>query len=167
MPYFKNEEGYNLYYEDINGEMKNDTQGTIILIHGFASSASFFKGQIKVLKNNFRIIAFDALGHGRSDHPKHLNLSKNLRYDIIRDLEDLLEFLEVEEKYGIIGLALFIGVPLPGSGVYSGALGAYLLGFNFKDYFKAAVLGVLIAATIVTIVSIFGNGLIANLFLKV
>jgi len=110
MPYFKNEEGYNLYYEDINGEIKNDTQGTIILVHGFASSASFFKGQIKVLKNNFRIIAFDALGHGRSDHPKHLNLSKNLRYDIIRDLEDLLEFLEVEEKYGIIGHSLVGGM---------------------------------------------------------
>jgi len=110
MPYFKNEEGYNLYYEDINGEIKDRTQGTIILVHGFASSASFFKGQIKVLRNNFRIIAFDALGHGRSDHPKRLNLSKNLRYDIIRDLEDLLNFLGVEEKYGIIGHSLVGGM---------------------------------------------------------
>jgi uncharacterized membrane protein len=32
------------------------------------------------------------------------------------------------EKYGGIGVALFIGVPLPGSGVYTGAVGAYLLG---------------------------------------
>ncbi len=107
MPYFKNQEGYNLYYENINPDSKNCT---IILLHGFASSASFFKGQIKMLKENYRIIAFDALGHGRSDHPKDLNLSKNLRHDIIRDLEDLLKYLEISECYGIIGHSLVGGM---------------------------------------------------------
>ncbi|MFX0059419.1 MAG: alpha/beta fold hydrolase, partial [Candidatus Heimdallarchaeota archaeon] len=97
-------------YEDINGENKEQTEGTIILLHGFASSASFFKGQIQVLKESYRIIAFDALGHGRSEHPKQLNLSKNLRYDIIRDLEDLLNFLNVNEKFGIIGHSLVGGM---------------------------------------------------------
>ena len=110
MPFFKNKEGYNLYYEDINGEKKEQTEGTIILLHGFASSASFFKGQIQMLKENYRIIAFDALGHGRSEHPKRLNLSKNLRYDIIRDLEDLLNFLNVNEQCGIIGHSLVGGM---------------------------------------------------------
>ena len=110
MPFFKNQEGYNLYYEDINGETKEKTEGTIILLHGFASSASFFKGQIKVLRNYYRIIAFDALGHGKSDHSKKLNLSKNLRFDIIRDLEDLLLYLGVTEKYGIIGHSLVGGM---------------------------------------------------------
>jgi len=62
------------------------------------------------------------------------------------------------EKYGKIGLALFIGVPLPGSGVYSGGLGAYLLGFDFKDYLKASVIGVLIAGVAVLLISMFGNG---------
>jgi len=107
MPYFKNQEGYNLYYENINPDSK---LCTIILLHGFASSASFFKSQIKILKENYRIIAFDALGHGRSDHPKEINLSKNLRHDIIRDLEDLLKYLEVNEKYGIIGHSLVGGM---------------------------------------------------------
>ena len=110
MPFFKNQEGYKLYYEDINGEIKEQTEGTIILLHGFASSASFFKGQIKMLKKNYHIIAFDALGHGKSDHPVKLNLSKNLRYDIIRDLEDLLDYLNVVEKYGIIGHSLVGGM---------------------------------------------------------
>ncbi|MHA1350553.1 MAG: alpha/beta fold hydrolase, partial [Promethearchaeota archaeon] len=110
MPFFKNQEGYNLYYEDINGENKDQTEGTIILLHGFASSASFFRGQIKLLKKSYRIIAFDALGHGKSDHTVKLNLSKNLRYDIIRDLEDLLVFLNVNEKYGIIGHSLVGGM---------------------------------------------------------
>ena len=109
MPYFKNQEGYKLYFEDINPESK---QYSIILLHGFASSASFFKAQIKILKQNYRIIAFDALGHGRSDHPNDLNfnLTKNLRHTIIRDLEDLLEFLNVNEKYGIIGHSLVGGM---------------------------------------------------------
>ena len=62
------------------------------------------------------------------------------------------------EKYGIIGLALFIGIPLPGSGVYSGAIGAYILGYEFKEFFTAAVIGVIIAAMGVTLISIFGQG---------
>ncbi|MFX1257207.1 MAG: alpha/beta fold hydrolase [Promethearchaeota archaeon] len=107
MSYFKNQEGYSLYYEDINSDSK---KCTIILLHGFSSSASFFKQQIKILKNFYRIIAFDALGHGRSDHPKTLNLIKNLRYDTIRDLEDLLKFLNIKEKYGIIGHSLVGGM---------------------------------------------------------
>ncbi|TES97178.1 MAG: alpha/beta hydrolase [Promethearchaeota archaeon] len=110
MPFFKNQEGYNLYYEDINGDSKDHTEGTIILLHGFASSASFFKGQIKLLRKKYRIIAFDALGHGKSDHTKNLELTKNLRYDIIRDLEDLIVHLNVNEKYGIIGHSLVGGM---------------------------------------------------------
>lgn len=107
MPYFNNREGYNLYYEDIN---PSSDKGIIILLHGFASSASFFKAQIKLLKNFYRIIAFDALGHGKSEHPKELNISKNIRYEIIRDLEDLLKFLGIKEKYGIIGHSLVGGM---------------------------------------------------------
>jgi len=61
------------------------------------------------------------------------------------------------DRYGILGLAIFIGIPLPGSGVYSGALGAYILGFKFRDFFKAAVLGVVIAGIIVMLISVMGN----------
>jgi uncharacterized membrane protein len=69
------------------------------------------------------------------------------------------------EKYGILGVAIFIGIPLPGSGVYSGALGSYVLGLGFRKFMLAAVLGVLIAAVIVTIVTFVGvNGL--SVFIK-
>ena len=57
------------------------------------------------------------------------------------------------DKYGELGVALFIGVPLPGSGVYSGALGAYVIGLKFKKFIIANIIGVLIAGTIVTIIS--------------
>jgi len=71
------------------------------------------------------------------------------------------------EKYGILGLAIFIGVPLPGSGVYSGALAAYILGFKFKDFFKAAVIGVLIAGVIVSLVSTAGESALSFMIKKI
>ena len=74
---------------------------------------------------------------------------------VIRSQRKLKPYVD---SYGVMGLALFIGIPLPGSGVYTGALGSYLLGFKFKDYFKASIVGVLIAATIVSLVVLSGNG---------
>ena len=61
------------------------------------------------------------------------------------------------DKYGEIGLAVFIGIPLPGSGVYSGALAAYLIGMDYKKFIKATIIGVLMAGIIVTIVSLAGG----------
>jgi uncharacterized membrane protein len=63
------------------------------------------------------------------------------------------------EKYGVFGLAIFIGIPLPGSGVYSGALAAFIFGFKKKDFSKANILGVLIAGTIVTLTILSGSGI--------
>ncbi len=77
------------------------------------------------------------------------------------------------EKYGEVGVALFIGIPLPGSGVYTGAFGAYLLGVSKKKFAVANVLGVLIAGVAVTTISLlilYGavgeNSLLARLFIK-
>lgn len=56
----------------------------------------------------------------------------------------------VVEKYGEWGLALFIGVPLPGTGAVTGAAGAFLLGFKRSRFYLANAIGVLIAAICVT-----------------
>jgi len=58
------------------------------------------------------------------------------------------------EKYGEIGVAIFIGIPLPGSGVYTGAFGAYLLGMGRRKFAVANVIGVLIASAAVTALSL-------------
>ena len=55
------------------------------------------------------------------------------------------------EKYGLIGLALFIAVPLPGSGSYSGALAAFILGIDQKKFFVANAAGVITAGIIVSL----------------
>jgi len=61
------------------------------------------------------------------------------------------------ERYGNFGVAIFIGIPLPGSGVYSGSLGAYLIGMKFKSFILANIIGVIIAGVIVTLVTISGS----------
>ncbi len=54
------------------------------------------------------------------------------------------------DRYGEMGVALFIGVPLPGSGVYTGAFGSYLLGLGRRKFAIANVVGVMIAGVAVT-----------------
>ena len=54
------------------------------------------------------------------------------------------------EKYGVWGVSVFIGVPLPGTGAYTGAVGAYLLNLDRKRFMLANVIGVLIACIAVT-----------------
>ena len=63
------------------------------------------------------------------------------------------------KKYGTIGLALFIGVPLPGSGSYSGAMGAYVLGLTPWQFFWANLLGVTIAGVLVTFATVTGESI--------
>lgn len=60
------------------------------------------------------------------------------------------------EKYGEWGLALFIGIPLPGSGVYTGALAAFVLDIKPLKFFIATIVGVLIAAVIILIATLTG-----------
>ena len=62
------------------------------------------------------------------------------------------------DKYGEIGVAFFIGIPLPGSGVYSGALGAYALGLSFKKFIIADIIGVIIAGILTTTITLVGIG---------
>ncbi|MCB9673246.1 MAG: small multi-drug export protein [Alphaproteobacteria bacterium] len=61
-------------------------------------------------------------------------------------------------KYGVLGLALFIGVPFPGTGVYSGCLAAWILKFKFREYMLASFLGCAIAGVLVTLAVASGNG---------
>ena len=57
------------------------------------------------------------------------------------------------EKYEFWGLVLFVGIPLPGTGAWTGALIAALLGVRFRKAMPAIALGVCIAAVIMTFLS--------------
>ncbi|MBT3182061.1 MAG: small multi-drug export protein [Deltaproteobacteria bacterium] len=68
------------------------------------------------------------------------------------------------DRWGTIGVALFIAVPLPGSGSYSGALGAYLLGVSYKRFILANIIGVTLAGIAVTALTVTGQGLFKLIF---
>ncbi|MCI8711297.1 MAG: small multi-drug export protein [Ruminococcus sp.] len=57
------------------------------------------------------------------------------------------------ERYEFWGLVAFVGIPLPGTGAWTGSLIAALLGVKFRKAFPAVVLGVLLAAFIMTLFS--------------
>ena len=57
------------------------------------------------------------------------------------------------EKYEFWGLVAFVGIPLPGTGAWTGSLIAALLGIRFRKAFPAIVLGLVLATVIMTILS--------------
>ena len=57
------------------------------------------------------------------------------------------------EKYGFWGLVLFVGIPLPGTGAWTGCLIAAFLEMDRKKSFIAALIGVLIASIIMMLIS--------------
>ena len=62
------------------------------------------------------------------------------------------------DKYGVWGLLLFVAIPLPGTGGWTGALLASLLHLDKKKSFGVIAVGVFIAGLIITILSlIVGN----------
>lgn len=58
------------------------------------------------------------------------------------------------EKYGLWALALFVAIPLPMTGAWTGALAAFVFGLPKKQAFLAILVGVIIAATIVTLLTL-------------
>lgn len=56
-------------------------------------------------------------------------------------------------KYGPIGLFMFVAIPLPGTGAWTGALIAALMDMRLKSAVPCIFLGVLGAATIMTLLT--------------
>ena len=59
-------------------------------------------------------------------------------------------------KYEFIGLMLFVGIPLPGTGAWTGMLAASILNMDFKKSTLAALAGVLLAGAIMLTASLMG-----------
>lgn len=63
------------------------------------------------------------------------------------------------EKYGTLGLAIFVAIPLPATGAWSGCAAAFVFGIGFKHALMAITAGVLIAGLVVTMVTLGGLSL--------
>ena len=57
---------------------------------------------------------------------------------------------KIVEKYERIGLVVFVAIPLPITGAWTGSLLAVLFGLKFKHALLSIFIGILIAGTIVT-----------------
>ena len=72
----------------------------------------------------------------------------------ITKLENKANFKgETVQKYGPVGLLLFVAIPLPGTGAWTGALIAALLDMKTETAVPYIMLGVCIAAFIMTLVT--------------
>ena len=76
---------------------------------------------------------------------------------------------KLTEKAGrglFVALFIFVGIPLPGTGAWTGTLAASLLDMNFKETIIAVICGVLLAGIIMLAISLGAFGAIQALFVK-
>jgi uncharacterized membrane protein len=60
----------------------------------------------------------------------------------------------VIERFGPIGLVLFVAIPLPVTGAWTGSVAAFVFGIPFRSALPCILLGVLIAGAVVTLASL-------------
>lgn len=60
----------------------------------------------------------------------------------------------IVDKYGVFGLTLFVAIPLPVTGAWTGSMIAVVLGLNFYKSLGCVILGVLIAGVVVSLASV-------------
>lgn len=60
-------------------------------------------------------------------------------------------------KYGFWGLMLFVMIPLPGTGAYTGTIAAAIFKIERKAAFAAISLGILVSCLIMALVSYLGS----------
>jgi pimeloyl-ACP methyl ester carboxylesterase len=76
---------------------------TILLSHGYSSTARMWDGQIAALKDRYQVVVWDMRGHGESDYPKDQSLYSEAL--TVGDMKALLD--QVGAKKAIIaGLSL-------------------------------------------------------------
>ncbi|MBW6517870.1 MAG: small multi-drug export protein [ANME-2 cluster archaeon] len=60
------------------------------------------------------------------------------------------------EKYGTLALTIFVAVPLPVTGAWTGCAAAFVFGIKFRHALLAIFAGVLIAGVVVTLLTLTG-----------
>ncbi|MBT3349713.1 MAG: alpha/beta fold hydrolase [Nitrospinaceae bacterium] len=130
-----------LYYEESGA-------GTpVVLIHGLAGDCSGWQSQIKVLEKNYRVIALDNRGAGRSSAPDYPYTTRHFADDTI----GLMDALGVSEPAHVIGrsmggaIAQEMAINYPGrvrSMLITASFGkldryGYQILYNFNEVVKA------------------------------
>ena len=67
------------------------------------------------------------------------------------------------ERYGTIALLLFVAIPLPVTGAWTGCAAAFVFGIRFRHALAAILGGVMLAGVIVTAATLAGIGFLGLL----
>ncbi len=84
----------------------------------------------------------------------HISLYRSFFHATVERAREKVQ--EKVNRYGYLGLMLFVAIPLPITGAYTGTLGAWVLGLDRRKTCLAAVGGVVISGIIVSLVLHFG-----------
>lgn len=86
---------------------------------------------------------------------KILEWMRNTRFvRLVKRLEDKMDRKSRQiEKYKTFGLLLFVAVPLPGTGAWTGSAAAAVLGIRFRDAMISVALGCVIADAIMCLLA--------------
>lgn len=100
-------------------------------------------------------------------HPVFLKVKfyeKLFTYFVIRTRKKIENNIE---KWGFWGLMIFVMIPLPVTGAYTGSFAAWLFNIRKRQAFFAVSLGVIISGIIVTAVVLSGISALNFLFKKI
>jgi len=89
--------GINLYYEVFGGGYP------LVFLHGFTATSAMWKPQLPALSQNYKVVIYDARGHGQSESPT--SASEYSIELVVEDLSQLLAWLQIE-KAVIAGLSM-------------------------------------------------------------
>ena len=81
-----------------------------------------------------------------------INMQARYNMALAREKKALSKSAQIE-KYGYLGLFLFVAIPLPGTGAWTGSLIAVLFGMKPKKSLLFIFLGVLTAGLIMSLLS--------------
>jgi len=73
---------------------------------------------------------------------------------------------KIVEKYQTIGLLFFVGIPLPGTGAWTGTIASVLLNLSFRNFIIGVCGGILVASGIVLGVYFGTSSILKTIFLK-
>lgn len=97
-----------------------------------------------------------------SEKLRHLKLCRNF-FDHL--FERTRKKALLVEKYEALGLALFVAIPLPITGAWTGCIAASVFKVRLRYAFMAICIGVTLAALIVTALTLAGRDIFYYLFL--
>ena len=106
-----------------------------------------------LMKNDVQRLLYNMNHETRYEQSTNGNCFKSYILGALKIENKALSKKDSIEKYQFWGLVIFVGIPLPGTGAWTGSLIAALLNMDKKKSILAIFLGMLMASIIMLIVS--------------